>query len=218
MKNILLALFIGTFSLNALSDITDTAGTHWPIPEWGVASLAAEKMNTPKCKNFINFSTKSKKFLTEGLVVIKDGVLQYESYDSHYGIDIPHALWSVSKTITGSLLGITVDDGKISLEQNLNEFYPKPNGSSQYQNIKVKNLFYLDTGFIWEEFYSGDITNSAVLNMLYGTGHKDMANFVSSKEIIPEGPGFRFNYSTGTPTITTVPPLSAMRIACRTVG
>ena len=194
--------FIFFLSLVTRADIIDSSGTRWPVPEWHIADKMSERMQTPQCQDFLTFSTKSKSFLTEGLVVIKDGTLMYEGYDSKYRFSTPHILWSVSKTITGALLGTAVRDGRISLEQNLNEFYPRPDAGDAYQEIKIKNLFYLDTGFIWNEYYSGDVKQSPVLNMLYGTGHADIAGFATSKEVIPEGPGHQWNYSTGTPAIT----------------
>ena len=55
-----------------------------------------------------------------------------------YGPERPHALWSVSKTIAGALLGIAVRDGKISLEQKLEEFYPRPDaGGGDFEQVPV---------------------------------------------------------------------------------
>ena len=181
---------------------TENETVKWPIPDWEENPDSTEMLSTPQCKAFENFSVKSKNFLTEGLVVIKDGQINYEYYDDKYSADQPHIVWSVSKTITGALLGTAVKEGKISLDQNLNQFYPQPSLSDNYQKIKIKNLFYLDTGFIWNEFYSKDVQHSPVINMLYGTGHLDMAKFAASKEIVPEGPSYIWNYSTGTPAIT----------------
>jgi len=184
------------------ADIVDTKGTRWPVPDWNVEKNFNANMSGKQCTDFVNFSNGQKDFLTEGLVVIKDGSLQYENYDNTYNKNTPHALWSITKTITGALLGIAVREGKISLDQNLNEFYPRPNALKNYKDIKIKNLFYLDTGFIWNEFYSGDVRSSPVVNMLYGNGHSDIMAYAANKEIIQEGPGQVWNYSTGTPAIT----------------
>lgn len=202
MKYLILIFFIFIFYINAYSDVIDQSGTRWPIPDWNKPTLSLEKISSLNCNEFYKFSLKSKKFLTDGLVVIKDGQIQYESYAPHYGPDTPHALWSVSKTITGALLGIAVDEGKVNLDQNLNEFYPRSKADNSYNEIKIKNLFYLDSGLVWNEFYSGDVKKSSVLNMLFGYGHDDMVEFTTSKKVIPQGPGFLFHYSTGTPTIT----------------
>ena len=202
MKVMSIFLFIFFLCFNTFADIIDSAGIRWPIPDWSVNTHTDKTMDTRECKEFEKFSMHSKIFLTEGLVVIKDGQIQYENYDSHYGPKTPHALWSVSKTITSALLGIATQEGRISLEQNLNEFYPRPDASEQYQQIKIKNLFYLDSGLAWNESYDGDVTKSSVINLLYGRGVKNMPEYVSSQAVIPEGPGYLFNYSTGTPTIT----------------
>jgi CubicO group peptidase (beta-lactamase class C family) len=190
------------YSQNIHADVIDNSGTRWPVPSWNIAQNNKERMASKQCQDFEKFSTKSNNFLTDGLVVIKDGEIQYEYYDSKYTPNTPHVLWSVTKTITGALLGIAVRDGKISLEQGLNEFYPRPNAGKNYQKIKIENLFYLDTGFIWDEYYSGDVSKSPVLNMLYYIGHKDIVEYAADQKIISQGPGYKFNYSTGTPAIT----------------
>ncbi len=187
---------------NVSADVVDASGIHWPIPGWSENLISKEQLQNPQCRQFLKYATQSKKFLTEGMVVIKDGTLHYEWYDSHYKADSPHVLWSVSKTITGTLLGIAVRDGKISLDQNLNEFYPQPEASEAYQKIKIENLFYLDTGFIWQEGYSGDVKKNPVLTMIYGAGRRDMAGYTLSRSVIPQGPGYQWNYNTGIPVIT----------------
>jgi CubicO group peptidase (beta-lactamase class C family) len=181
------------------ADVVDSAGTHWPIPDWRI-----EQANTfsKTCNAFLNFATKSDNFLTEGLVIIKDGKLVYESYDEKYHAKTPHVLWSVSKTITGALLGVAVKENKLELDDYLNYFYPLATQDPQFQKIQIKNLFYLDSGFIWDEYYSGDVRKSPVLNMLYGSGYLDIEKYAATRPIIKEGPGFKWNYSTGTPAIT----------------
>ncbi len=189
-------------SYSSFADVIDATGIRWPIPVWNIIGHQNERMQTPTCENFINYTTKSKDFLTDGLVVIKDGSLQYEFYDKKYNPSTPHVLWSISKTITATLLGIAVKEGRVSLDDYLHQYLPRPEASSNYQKIKLSNLLYLDTGYIWNEYYSGDVTKSPVLNMLYGNAHQDMLNFALSRDIITEGPGYKWNYTTGTPVIT----------------
>lgn len=180
----------------------NNASVRWPIPDWEVNPNMAENMTNPQCNDFVNFATQSKDFLTEGLVVVKDGVIQYEYYDPKYDVNKPHILWSISKTITGALLGTAVRDGKIGLDQSLSTFYPMPKLEDNYDKIKIQNLFYFDSGLQWNETYSGDVKFSSVINMLYGSGHFDMAKYTVTRGSIPEGPSYKWNYTTGTPTIT----------------
>ncbi len=202
--SLLILFFVSLFIFNYSShaDVVDASGTHWPIPGWRENLVSKKQLRNPQCAQFLKFATHSKKFLTQGLVIIKDGMLQYEWYNSPYKAETPHVQWSVSKTVTGALLGIAVRDGKISLDQYLHEFFPRPEAYEIYQNIKISNLFYLDSGLIWQEGYSGDVRKNPVITMLFGAGRKDMAGYASSRPLIHQGPGYKWNYSTGTPTIT----------------
>lgn len=199
--------FFLTLTLILQSFTVYSAGpVKWPMPNWEINTSNEDNMGLPQCRAFIDYSMHSKDFNTDGLVVIRDGMLQYEAYAAHYDKNRPHLLWSVSKTITGALLGTAVLEGKISFNQKLNQFFPKNltthKAENQYDQIRIKNLFYLDAGFLWSEFYSGDVKNSSVVNMLYGKGYKDMAAYSVNRPLIAEGPGYEWNYSTGTPTLT----------------
>ncbi len=174
----------------------------WPMPNWEVDSDRDQTMGLPQCKAFVNFTMKTNGFTTDGLVVVKDGLLQYEAYSSLYDEHKPHLLWSISKTITGILLGTAVKERKVNLTQKLAAFYPLGKKDENYEKITLSNLLYLDAGFTWSEFYSGDVKNSSVVNMLYGIGHFDMASYAAQRPLIVQGPNYEWNYSTGTPTLT----------------
>lgn len=172
----------------------------WPIPDW-VTHHNQNLLDSAQCTRFKNFSTGSKKFQTEGLIVIKNGVIEYEYYDSKYNLNRPHVLWSVSKSITGTLLGMAERDGRLNLDQNLSQYYPSLSSDENYQKITLKNLLYLDSGFIWyEDNINLDYNN--LVNMLFGPGKKDAARFAANRTIIQEGPNYQWTYSTGSPTIS----------------
>lgn len=193
--------FLLTLSIAALIPAAYSE-TKWPMPNWEINTASEETMGLPQCKAFVDYSMHTDDFKTDGLVVIRDGMLQYEAYNSHYDENKPHILWSVSKTITGMLLGTAVKDGKVRLDQKLSEFYQLQKKDDNFDRITLANLLYLDAGFTWSEFYSGDVKDSSVVNMLYGKGHRDMAAYAANRPLIMQGPGYEWNYSTGTPTIT----------------
>lgn len=174
--------------------------TRWPIPDWETADTRAQ-MTSKQCIAFKNFSTENSDFKTDSLLVIKDGMVQFEYYNSENTRDKPHALWSVTKTITGALLGIAERDGRLHLDQKLSEFYPKKVEDDNYNKITLMNLLYLDTGFSWKETEL-DVSMNNVLNMLFGRGHEDMAIYATNRKVIKEGPSYQWNYTTGTPVIT----------------
>lgn len=176
------------------------AATNWPIPDWETIDNSI-KMQSKQCQNFKKFATQSKNFKTDGLIVIKDGLIEFEFYDHKNSRTKPHVLWSVSKTITGALLGIAQEEGRINLDQFLFEFYPGKNQSEAYNKITINNLLYFDTGLMWHEAIK-DVEVNDVVAMLYGRGHQDMALYAATREMSREGPGNKWNYSSGTPTIT----------------
>lgn len=192
--------FVFAFILTLLLQIAKAEETIWPVPDWET-DIDQRKLETPLCEEFIDYSTKTKKFLTDSLIVIKDGKIHYEYYDEKNGMNKPHILWSVTKTLTGVLLGTAVRDGRISMEQALHDFYPEANSHRNYPKVKMKNLLYLDAGYIWHEGLF-DATENPVVSMLYGPGKKDMAQYTAAKRMISQNPGYKWNYSTGLPTLT----------------
>jgi len=171
-----------------------------PIPDWR-ENRRLDLVNNPQCKKFINFSTNNTQFQTDGLLVIKDGQILFEYYKSPYSINKPHALWSMTKTLTAILLGMAVRDGRIDLDNQLDNYFPSSNRDNNYKKIVIKNLIYLDSGFIWNE-NDLDLSKNNSINMLFGKGHKNMTKYALSKKIIKEGPEYKWNYSSGSPTIT----------------
>ncbi len=196
--SIVILFFLFNFSVNA-NDLK-ISNIRWPVPDWEMAN-STNRMESAQCQEFKHFATDNKNFLTEGLIIIKDGQILYEYYDDHYGIDVSHPLWSISKTFTGILLGTAVRDGRINLDMPLSAYYPHGNNTSNYQKILIKNLLYLDAGYNWNETEL-DVIDNPVVSMLYGAGHEDMTNFVLGKRIIKQGPAYKWNYSTGLPTVT----------------
>lgn len=174
--------------------------TRWPLPDWETHDNS-ERMQTRECRNFKKFAINNEDFKTDALIVIKDGLVHFEYYDGVYGPDSPHVLWSVTKTITGALLGITERDGRINLDTELQDFYPLTSRDPNYEKITMKNLLYMDTGHMWDEDVK-EVDQNPVVGMLYGIGHQDMATYAVTKKIIKEGPAYQWNYSTGIPTIT----------------
>ncbi|HTL11147.1 MAG TPA: serine hydrolase [Bdellovibrionota bacterium] len=150
----------------------------------------------PECRELDRYARKDGHSPLDGLVITKGGEIQYETYGKKWGPDQPHALWSVTKTITGALLGIAVRDGRISLDQRLSEFYPRGQADAAYDSIRISDLFYMDTGLKWNESIN-DAGQSALLSMLFGPYRADMAAFVASRPEAPQGGGYKWQYNSG---------------------
>ncbi|MDO9180820.1 MAG: serine hydrolase, partial [Bacteriovorax sp.] len=157
-------IFFVMYLLAVFPQFLKADDTPWPIPDWQ-NSKDKSLLESTQCLNFKNFSTENPEFKTDSLLVIKNGLINYEFYDSETNANKPHVLWSITKTITGLLLGIAQRDGRINLDQLLHEYLPNATKDMNYNKITINNLLYLDPGFIWEESMK-DVLLNPVVNML----------------------------------------------------
>lgn len=82
------------------------------------------------------------------ILVARHGQLVYERYYHGYGIDTPHDVRSVTKSITALLTGMAVDDGALlNVDQPmmayLNEAYPELDGNA---DISIRHLLTMSSG------------------------------------------------------------------------
>jgi hypothetical protein len=110
--------------------------------------------------------------------------------------------WSMSKSITGALIGILVKEGRLHPDAPA----PVPEWkTTDKEKITLKHLLQQTTGLDFEEDYTKP---SDVTNMLFKEG--DMAAF-AAKLPLKDEPGTAFNYSGGNTNILS-------RIIRHTVG
>ena len=79
-----------------------------------------------------------------GVVVLKDGNIQYENYFNECSETSKVHVYSVTKSIVSILIGIAIDKGYIkSIDQKVLDFFPDyivKKGEKTVENITLKNL------------------------------------------------------------------------------
>ena len=79
-----------------------------------------------------------------GIVVVRQNGLAYERYfGNEYGIDDPVDVRSITKCVTGTLVGMAIDDGVLSLGYTIGETIPDliPSGADpRTVSITIENL------------------------------------------------------------------------------
>ena len=86
----------------------------------------------------------------DGLMVVQDGKVIYEKYESGHGSDNLHALWSVSKTFTATAVGFAQQDGLLSVDDKVLDFFEdeKPAELSEWlKQMTIKDLLIMSSGF-----------------------------------------------------------------------
>lgn len=116
---------------------------------------------------------------TGGIVILKDGILQYEYYMNDCTPQTTIQVFSVTKSIVSILLGIAMDQGRIqSLDQKVLEFFPeyqvKP-GEQTLQKITLRDMMTMTVPYKFRtepyvQYFSSDDWVTAALDLIGGKG------------------------------------------------
>lgn len=135
---------------------------------------------------------------TRALIVLRRGRIVAERYGEGFTRDTRLVGWSMSKTITGVMIGQLVSDGRL----RLNETAPVPawqRSGDPRGEITLRQLLQMRSGLRHTE--SGDpLYESGEVRMLFLDGRDDMAAHAEAQPLEAE-PGRRFEYSSATTVI-----------------
>lgn len=130
---------------------------------------------------------------TRALLVMRNGRIIAERYAPGFGPETKFLSWSMAKSITATLVGLMVSDGRLVLDAPA----PVPAWSQPGDPrgaITLRHLLYMTSGL--EHVESGEpIYDSDTVRMLFLTGAADMAGYAEAKPLVAR-PGTRFQYST----------------------
>ncbi len=79
------------------------------------------------------------------LMVVVDGKVAGEIHPAPFKASDKHTLYSVSKTFTAVAVGLAVEDGLLSVEDELAKFFPQY--ASTIKGIKIKDVLTMRSGF-----------------------------------------------------------------------
>lgn len=134
----------------------------------------------------------------DAVVVVHEGRIVAERYRDGWGDETTiHRSWSMAKSITATLAGILVGQGRLDI------YAPAPvpqwsDPADPRHEITTDQLLRMASGLEWNEAYLD--TSSDTVAMLSGVGKDDMAAYAADKPLeVP--PGTRVRYATGTSNI-----------------
>jgi CubicO group peptidase (beta-lactamase class C family) len=138
-----------------------------------------------------------KAYRVSGLLVLKDGRIVLEKY----GLGrTPAERWtsfSVAKSLTSTLVGAAIQDGKIkSIDDPVTLYIPELKGSA-YEGVTVRQMLMMSSGVKWNEDYTDP--NSDVAQAGQRVLEPGVDPMVSYLRKLPRAhpPGSTFNYNTG---------------------
>lgn len=126
---------------------------------------------------------------THGVVVVYAGKIIGEKYADGFNYNTPQMGWSMTKSITNSLVGLLVKEGKLDISK------PAPVGewkNDERNKITLNDLMHASSGLEWNESYflPGDFHNMFIHS-------DDKGGYAASKKLKYE-PNTFFYYSSGT--------------------
>ncbi|MGM0473836.1 MAG: serine hydrolase domain-containing protein [Bacteroidota bacterium] len=125
---------------------------------------------------------------TLAVAVVYDESLVAEKYHGGYDLNTKFHGWSMTKSITGALIGTLADGGRMDVSAPTG--IPEWSDDSR-KNITVEHILHMSSGLDWVENYF-TISDATVMLMQ----SSDMFSYVVSCEAAHE-PGTEWNYSSG---------------------
>lgn len=130
---------------------------------------------------------------TRALIVMHAGETVVQRYGEGYGPETRFLGWSMSKTVTGVLMGMLVADGRIDLDSSP----PLPRwrrAGDPRGEITLRQLLQMRSGLRHEE-QADPVYTSDEVRMMFLDGRDDMAGWAEAQPLEHE-PGRVFDYST----------------------
>jgi len=174
--------------------LPETQGLDPKIVEQIYKDIATNKLKVDSVLIIKNSTLVAEKYFPADTVhIVKNGELVEEKFSGTYNRDTLHFIWSDTKSITSTLVGIACDQGKIKLDNKVVDYFPGnkfKNMDALKKSITVRDLLTMRSGLKW----SNNITEKgAVEDMLKA---KSWVGFTMSQPMQTK-PGTVFSYNTG---------------------
>ncbi|MBS0333852.1 MAG: beta-lactamase family protein [Proteobacteria bacterium] len=136
-------------------------------------------------------------YRVSGLLVLKDGQIVMEKYALGRKPTDRWTSFSVAKSVTSTLVGAAIQDGKIkSINDPVTTYIPELKGSA-YEGVTVRQMLMMSSGVKWNEDYADP--NSDVAKAGQSVTEPGVNPMVSYLRKLPRDkpPGTTFHYNTG---------------------
>ena len=167
-------------SLFILSPIVDAEGKYYPDADWEKSSPESQGIELKKIKKIMDLSFSDSS--TQGVVVIKNGIIIGEKYAEGYTLNSHGTSWSMAKSYYAALVGISIQRGEIgSLDDPASKYleYYKDERSK----ITIRDLLNMSSGL--------DFPSHEHEKMFFQKSHLDYAKNVG----VEKEAGLKFEYN-----------------------
>ena len=96
-------------------------------------------------------TAKARGIQLHSLMVLRHGKVAAQLWWKPYAPDIPHHLYSFSKSLTATAIGFALDEGLLSLDDRIIKFFPRrvgENADSRIYSVTVEHLLTMTSGIV----------------------------------------------------------------------
>jgi CubicO group peptidase (beta-lactamase class C family) len=151
LSTVLSLTILLTFTHTEATHATDAVKSVWLTKEWLTSTPEVQGMDSAALAKLVAF-WESHSF--DSLLVVRHGRIVTEAYYAPYTGDIPHEIFSSTKAITGTLLGMVYKDGLLDrLDHPMLDFFVDrhiANVDDGKKAITVQNLLDMTSGLDWD--------------------------------------------------------------------
>lgn len=165
----------------------------WPTKEWLTSTPEEQGMDSSALARLV---ADGEKLSYDSLLIVRHGRLVVEAYYAPYTGDIPHNIFSSTKAVTGTLLGMAYKDGLLDrLDHPVLDFFADreiANVDDRKKALTVQNLLDMTSGLDWDQGFEGGKQQS--MDDLHRSSN--WTQFILDRPMA-HPPGEVFNYNNG---------------------
>ncbi len=102
---------------------TRPVADYWPTSGWRTSTPEEQGFDSVKLAEGLQ-DLKKKGVNINSLLIVRNGRIVLDAYFDPYNGSFPHKLASITKSVTSTLVGIAIDQGKLQLDQPMVSFFP----------------------------------------------------------------------------------------------
>jgi CubicO group peptidase (beta-lactamase class C family) len=171
----------------------------WPTKEWLTSTPEEQGMDSSALAKLVAYGG-SHSF--DSLLVERHGRIVLDAYYAPYTGNIPHNIFSSTKAVTGTLLGMVYKDGLLDrLDHPMLDFFADlhvANVDDRKRAITVQNLLDMTSGLDWDQGFEGGKQQS--MKDVYRSSN--WTQFILDRPMA-HPPGEVYNYSNGNPDLVS---------------
>lgn len=134
---------------------------------------------------------------TNAVAFMHNGELVYDAYQNGFTPQTRHQLWSVTKSVTTSLVGIAVAEGRVkSIFDPIERYIPETRGTV-WEGTTVEDLLQMESGIYWVDVPVHQPEELVVMGMDFHTngllGSTRNEYLLNLTRVSPRGEHYRYN-------------------------